>query len=112
MFHLLTNTAPTEARQRFLEAESERLVSNYNEAISPRTENAIAKAMRIHPDERLQSVQEFRAYLLGDWNPKENPRGLMPAPNLWELLRATEEQLLAWIAILVFVVSIVATLTR
>lgn len=112
LFHLLTNQPPTEARQRFLESEKEKLVSTYNPTISPRTENAIAKAMNIHPDERLQTVQEFKDYLLGDWDPKQNPNGIMPAPKIWELLKATEEQILAWIAIVALVISIVVTLTR
>jgi hypothetical protein len=68
--------------------------------------------MKIHPDDRLQSVKEFKDYLLGDWNPVQNPNGILPGPKIWELMKVTEEQVLAWIAILSLVVSIVATLTR
>ncbi len=112
LFHLLTNTPPTEARQRFLESETEKLVSKFNKSVSPRTESAIAKAMNIHPDDRLQSVQQFKDYLLGDWNPAQNPEGIMPAPDIRELIKTTGEQALAWIAILSFLISVVATLTR
>ena len=112
LFHLLTNKPPVEARQRFLESETETMASTYNPAISPRTESAISKAMKIHPDDRLQSVQEFKDRLLGDWNPSQNPDGILPGPNIWEMIKVTEEGVLAWIAIISFVVSIVATIAR
>jgi len=112
LFHLLTNKAPLEARQRFLEAHDEQLISEFNKKISPRTERAVALAMSVHPDNRIQTVQEFKEALLGDWNPRQNPNGAMPAPSIWELIKATEEQVLTWVALLMFLVSIVATMTR
>ncbi len=112
LYHLLTNKAPLEARQRFLESADDQLISEFNKKVSPRTERAIALAMNVHPDKRIQSVGEFREALLGDWNPRQNPNGAMPAPNIRELIKATEEQVLAWIALLMFMISIVATLTK
>lgn len=112
LFHLLTNKAPMEARQRFLAADDEQLVSDYNKKISPRTERAISLAMNVHPDKRLQSVQELNDAILGEWNPRQNPKGALPAPNIWEMLKATEEQVLAWIALLLFAISIVITLVQ
>ena len=112
LYHLLTNKAPLEARQRFLESTEDQQISDFNKKISPRTERAIALAMNVHPDKRIQSVVEFKEALLGDWNPRQNPNGAMPAPNIWELIKATEEQVLTWVALLMFMISIVATLTK
>jgi len=112
LFHLLTNTAPREARQRFLDSSTDQLISEFNKKISPRTERAIALAMNVHPDKRIQSVQEFKEALLGDWNPAQNPNGALPSPNIWDLVKSSEEQVLTWIAILMFMISIVVTLTK
>jgi len=112
LYHLLTNKAPLEARQRFLESTEDQQISDFNKKISPRTMRVIALAMNVHPDKRIQSVVEFKEALLGDWNPRQNPNGAMPAPNIWELIKATEEQVLTWIALLMFMISVVATLTK
>ncbi|RLE01272.1 MAG: serine/threonine protein kinase, partial [Bacteroidetes bacterium] len=112
LYHLLTNTAPLEARQRFLKSAEDQLISAINKKISPRTERAIALAMNIHPDKRIQSVEEFKEALLGDWDPRQNPNRAMPMPSVWELIKATEEQVLTWIALLMFMISVVATLTK
>jgi len=112
LYHLLTNKAPLEARQRFLESTEDQQITDFNKKISPRTERAIALAMNVHPDKRIQSVVEFKEALLGDWNPRQNPNGAMPTPNIWELIKATEEQVLTWIALLMFMISVVATLTK
>ena len=112
LYHLLTNKAPLEARQRFLESAEDQLISEINKKISPRSERAIAQAMNVHPNKRIQSVKEFKEALLGDWNPRQNPNGAMPTPNIWELVKATEEQVLTWIALLMFMISVVATLTK
>lgn len=112
LFHLLTNKAPLEARQRFLDSTDDQLISDFNKNISPRTERAIALSMNVHPDKRIQSVKEFKEALLGDWDPRQNPNGAMPIPNIWDMVKASKEQVLTWVAILLFVISIVATMTR
>ena len=112
LYHLLTNKTPLEARQRFLESSDVQLISEYNKKISPRTERAISLAMNVHPDKRLQSVEVFKEALLGDWDPRQNPDGALPMPNFWELIKATEEQVLTWVVMLFLVVSIVVTLIK
>ncbi len=112
LYHLLTNKAPLEARERFLEPTRELMLREFNKNISPRTERVITLALNVHPDNRLQSVEEFKEALLGDWNPQQNPNGALPTPDIWELIKATKEQVLAWIAILLLVVSIVITLIK
>ena len=69
LYHLLTNQAPQEARDRFLNPGLLTPPRDLNPSISPRTERAILWAMSLHPDERPQSIEQFRQALLGDWNP-------------------------------------------
>ena len=112
LYHLLTNKAPKEARERFLEQTGELAMKDFNKNISPRTEKAISLAMKVHPDERIQSVKEFRDALMGDWNPRQNPKAALPAPSLKDFVNASEEQVLVWIAALILLVSIFVTLIK
>ncbi|MGB2964246.1 MAG: serine/threonine-protein kinase [Anaerolineales bacterium] len=112
LYHLLTNKEPLEARERFLDPNSELPIKDFNKNISPRTEKAVNLAMRVHPDERIQSVVELREALLGDWNPRQNPNAALPAPNLGDFIKASEEQVMAWAAALLLIVSVFATLLR
>jgi len=66
LYHLLTNKAPADARERFLDAYSLIPPRQINPDISIRTERAILAAMSLHPDQRPPTVDEFRKYLLGD----------------------------------------------
>lgn len=112
LFHLLTNQAPVEARERFLEQEGELAMREINKKISPRTEQAIMKAMQVHPDQRFQTMAAFRGALLGDWEPRLNPNGAMPAPNIREILRSSTEKVLAGAAMALLILSVLLTLLR
>ena len=112
LYHLLTNKAPKEARERFLEQTSEMAMNEFNKNISPRTEKAIGLAMKVHPDERIQSVKEFRDALMGDWNPRQNPNAALPAPSLGDFINTSEEQVLVWVAALFLLISIFVTLIK
>ncbi|MEJ2448843.1 MAG: serine/threonine-protein kinase [Anaerolineales bacterium] len=109
LYHLLTNRPPLEARQRFLDPDLELPLREINEKISPRTERAIKMAMNIHPDDRIQTMQEFKDALLGDWDPRQNPKGALPAPDIPEMMRTNREQTLAWIAVLMVIISLITT---
>jgi eukaryotic-like serine/threonine-protein kinase len=110
LYHLLTNKPPLEARQRFLDPSLELPLREINNKISPRTERAILMAMNIHPDDRLQSMQEFKEALLGDWDPRQNPKGALPAPDITEMMRTNREGMLAWLAVLMVIISLITTL--
>jgi len=112
LYHLLTNKAPKEARERFLEPNGELAMKEFNKNISPRTDKAISLAMKVHPDERIQSVKEFRDALMGDWNPSQNPNAALPAPSLRDFVNASEEQVLVWVAALFLLISIFVTLIK
>jgi len=110
LYHLLTNTAPEEARDRFLNPEILVAPRQLNPDISPRTERAIFWAMNLHPDERPQSIYQFRQALLGDWNPAQHPRKPLPTPGLIDLLSSPVERSLIWISLALLFLSLIATL--
>lgn len=66
LYNLLTNTAPADARERFLDPESLTPPREINPEMSIRTERAILYALNLHPDERPLDVEEFRKVLLGN----------------------------------------------
>jgi serine/threonine-protein kinase len=112
LYHLLTNEPPLEARERFLNPTGNPSVLELNKSISPRTARAVEMALRVHPDQRLQSVQELQQALIGDWDPKKYPGAPLPAPNIRDLLEPTGENLLAWGAALVLFLSLIVTLLQ
>ncbi len=110
LYHLLTNNPPEEARDRFLNPGLLIPPRDYNPSVSPRTERAILWAMRLHPDERPQNVEQFRQALLGEWNPANQPRRPMPIPTLVDLLNSPVERVLIWISIGLLFFSLIVTL--
>jgi serine/threonine-protein kinase len=103
MYHLLTNTAPTDARQRFLHPESLVPPRTINPEISARTEKCILWAMNLHPDERPINVHEFKKALFGD-RPIQ-PRPLNKKITFQEILRMHPEQTLVLSAIFFLILS-------
>lgn len=73
LYHLLTNQAPAEARERFLDPEILIPPRQINPDISSRSERAILWAMGLHPDDRPETVERFRQALLGDLSPSTRP---------------------------------------
>ena len=65
LYHLLTNTAPPVARERFLNTDLLQIPTEINPKISFRTEQAIMWAMAMHPDDRPDSIAVFEDALLG-----------------------------------------------
>ena len=65
LYHLATNTAPVEAKERFLRPDSLIAPRNLNSGISPEIEAAILWAMALHPDSRPSQVDDFRQTLRG-----------------------------------------------
>lgn len=109
LYHLLTNSAPKEARERFLDPGGEQPIRKINSDISPRTERAIMLAMNVHPDQRIQSVRKFKEYLLGEWDPRKKPQAALPPPKLADLFKSPEERTLAWFAATLLLVSMIIT---
>ena len=114
LYHLLTNEPPADARKRFLHPESLVPPRQINSAISPRTERAILWGMALHPDERPETINEFRQALLGYTEAPTLPitiRHARPQP-IWDYLANPPEATLAWSAAVLFLVSLLMTLIR
>lgn len=63
LYHLLTNRAPLEAKQRFLTPHALVPPSEINPTIDSELDQAIMWGMALHPDDRPQSMLEFQAAL-------------------------------------------------
>ncbi len=82
LYHLLTNTPPSEAKQRFLTPRALRDPRDINPVITDRTARAVLWAMSMHPDDRPEDVRIFSEALLG--------QGLLPTRKLSAGLRRAE----------------------
>jgi serine/threonine-protein kinase len=116
LYHLLTNEPPADARKRFLSPESLVPLRQINPTLSPRTEKAVLWAMSMHPDERPDTVNEFKQALLGY---RETPTLPIPTArvniqhhSVMEYLANPPEATLAWSATVLFLLSLLATLIR
>jgi serine/threonine-protein kinase len=111
LYHLLTNQPPADARERFLNSDALLSPRQINPDISPRTERAILWAMSLHPDERPESVEQFREALVGNSQPLYRP---IPKPTqpVQIILRSFPEQVFIWVAAGLAIVGILATLTH
>jgi serine/threonine-protein kinase len=112
LYHLLTGHAPVEARERFLKPGGLPPLRELNEQISPRTERAVLWAMNLHPDERPQTVEDFRQALLGDWNPTTRPQAPLPSPTLVDLVTSPTERALGLLSLALILISLIVALLR
>lgn len=112
LYHLLTNHAPVEARERFLTPESLQSPRQLNPDISLRTERAVLWAMNLHPDDRPQNVEAFREALLGNWVPPVRPSRALAKPRFIDLIMHPTERALAWIAMGLLILSLLVTLMK
>ena len=110
MYHLLTNTPPTDARQRFLHPDALKPPRAINHDISSRTEKCLLWAMNLHPDERPDTVNIFRQALFGDRPIQTRP--LNKKITFREVLSMNPEQTLFLSAILVLILSFLVTIGR
>jgi serine/threonine protein kinase len=112
LYHLLTNTPPLDARQRFLHPESLPQPRKLNPAISPRTERAILWAMELHPDDRPGTAEELRQTLIGTRELPTRPQVQVRAKNtLLGYIRGKPEQILLWVTVGFLIISLIASLT-
>lgn len=112
LYHLLTSHPPIEARERFLNPESQVSMQELNPDISARTQRTIAWAMNLHPDDRPESMEMFKKALLGDWNPSHISSANLPNPALEDLFSGKVESRMALIAIGLILLSLIITLTH
>ena len=65
LYHMLTNKPPADARQRFIDPTALTPIRKINPSVSVKTENAILWGMSLHPDDRPNSIANFREALIG-----------------------------------------------
>lgn len=107
-YHLLTNVPPPDAKARFLQPASLRNPMTINPAISSYVAEAIMWAMEMHPNDRPESIEQFRRVLFG-LEPRPGKVGLIRQANGWE--RAWQQnQLVILLAFLLLLVAIVLTI--
>ncbi len=111
LYHLLTNQPPSDARERFLNPDALIPPRQINPDISPRTERAILWAMNLHPDERPESVDQFREALVGNFIPAYRP---VPKPGIpyQSIFQSYPEKIFIWVAAGLALVGILATLSH
>ncbi len=110
LYHLLTNTTPVDARERFLHPESLVLPRQINSNISSRVEKAILWSINLHPDERPQTVEIFRQALVGDRTTSIHPFPSPRVPKFKDFLKTTPEKYLIWATGGLIFISLVITL--
>lgn len=110
LYHLLTNTAPLDARERFLNPASLVPPRQANPELSARTERAILWAMSLHPDERPASIAQFRSALLGDLEPISRPIPRLVNRSSAKFWRRQPEQALMITSISLALIGLLATL--
>lgn len=110
LYHLLTNTAPPEAKQRFLHPESLIGPKQLNPDIPEVVAEAVLWGMSLHPDERPQTVEDFRAALLGA-TPIDTELITRPLVSEFPYFKNEVDRLLAGAAVFLALLAIFATLT-
>lgn len=64
-YHLLTNTPPADARERFIRPDCLKSLRSINPTISQQMERAVLWALNLHPDERPQNMMQLKDYFTG-----------------------------------------------
>lgn len=106
LYHLFTNEPPAEAKTRFLNASALVPVRKINPSLSARSEQTVLWAMSMHPDDRPDSVQSLRDFLLST-----GPLDLWPALEGQGFLQrvAPMNRALAIAALVLLLISILTT---
>jgi serine/threonine-protein kinase len=110
LYQLLTGQPPLDAKQRFLEPGSLPSPRSLNPNLSLQTERALLRAIEMHPNQRPNSVAEFKGELLSQSSTVPNLLSL-PATDegMWTTALG-ENRTLFTIALTLLIVALVVTL--
>ncbi len=112
LYHLLTNEPPAEARKRFLDTRSLTLPREINPNLSSRVEKAILWAMSLHPDDRPETVIEFREALIGHQEIPDRDDLKRSSFDIPSFSIFPQEQIVGYTALALFLIGLVATLLK
>ena len=112
LYHLLTNEPPAEARKRFLDTRSLTLPRDINPHISSRVEKAILWAMSLHPDDRPETVIEFREALVGHQEIPDRENLKRSSFDIPAFSIFPQEQIVGYAALALFLIGLFATLLK
>jgi serine/threonine-protein kinase len=107
LYHLMTNTAPAEAKQRFLRPETLVPPRDLNPLIPADIEDAILWAMSLHPDSRPATVADFGQSLRGARISSPSEMAVAVQPYLSSL--SIVDRLLVGSTALLFIFALFAT---
>ncbi len=106
LYHLVTNSAPAEAKQRFLDPGSLQSPRSLNTAIPLDVERAILWGMALHPDDRPLSIAAFRHALRGDTLPASPQNPDLSVARLARWLSSSTDRALAAAALTLLVLAL------
>jgi eukaryotic-like serine/threonine-protein kinase len=112
LYHLLTNEPPAEARKRFLDTRSLTLPREINPNLSSRVEKAILWAMSLHPDDRPETVIEFREALIGHQEIPDRDDLKRSSFDIPSFSIFPQERIVGYTALALFLIGLVATLLK
>jgi serine/threonine-protein kinase len=103
-YHLLSNTAPPDAKMRFLNPGKMRPLHLVNRRISMNVSEAIGWATEMHPNDRPDNMEQFRQVLIGKARrpPKGNKQ--VAEPGFAEALRSNRGAALIALGLLLLAV--------
>jgi len=109
LYHLLTNEAPLNVRDRFLNPGSLPKVRELNPDISLRTERAVHWALQLHPEDRPKDMDAFLNALFIEDAPITKP---FRAGQIQPRIVRKAEKILIYIAGSLILISFLLTLLR
>jgi serine/threonine protein kinase len=110
LYHLLTGQPPLDAKQRFLEPGSLPSPRSINPDLSLQTERALLRAMEMHPNQRPNSVAEFRNELLSQPSTAPSLLSLSATDERMWTKALRENRTLITVALTLLVIALVVTL--
>jgi serine/threonine-protein kinase len=107
-YHLLSDVPPSDAKARFLNPGVLRPLELISSDISTHVSEAILWALEMHPDDRPNSMREFRQVLMGMERRPVKGVSVPAEPGLAEALRVNRP--IALVAFVLFILAIMLTI--
>jgi len=107
-FHLLSNYPPPDAKARFLNPRVLKPLNEINNKISFHVSEAVLWAIEMHPDNRPNSIEQFRKVLMGEESRPLNNLYQPSQPGLAESIKSN--RITALVAFGLLILAIIITI--